>query len=263
MSQKLILVDTGRADNQEIYINAYNQISTDDAELEVKPSDIMMSPTAHIRRTFRERTFSKLGKGSIRGSIFALCASAIGSGVLSLPYILKLNGWALGVAFICLGALASLISLRMLASIACEQKLPNFSKICLRAGGKSLDQLMSWSVILFMFGSCITYFIILTSLIQYVCVQLNVSEDTVDSMEFRAMVSAPLALIIFLLSMKRDMSAFRYVSLFSIAALIYTAIVLTVELPAYYSEFSPLNNVPPAYWDWNMLTGCSMTFFAF
>lgn len=56
------------------------------------------------RKNFYGRAFGKLGKGSLRGSIFALCASAIGSGVLSLPYVLGLNGWVLGLAFICIGA---------------------------------------------------------------------------------------------------------------------------------------------------------------
>lgn len=43
---------------------------------------------------------------------------------------------------------------------------------------------------------------------------------------------------LFPLAMKRDMSAFRYVSLASIGALLYTGIVLIVELPEYYREFS-------------------------
>jgi amino acid permease len=46
-------------------------------------------------------------KGSIRGSIFALSASAVGSGVLSLPYVLKLNGWASGIIFMIIAALGA------------------------------------------------------------------------------------------------------------------------------------------------------------
>jgi len=72
-----------------------------------------------MRNTFMERTFSKVGKGSLRGSIFSLCAAAIGSGVLSLPYVLALNGWAIGIFFIMLGAVAAVWSLRILGSMAC------------------------------------------------------------------------------------------------------------------------------------------------
>jgi amino acid permease len=63
--------------------------------------------------------------------------------------------------------------------------------------------------------------------------------------------------------MKRDMSAFRYVSLMSIAALLYTAVILLIELPGFYKKNEPTAEYSPAYFDFNIFTGCSMTFFAF
>lgn len=72
-------------------------------EINYREASMPFSPNAD-RKNFYKRAFGKLGKGSLRGSIFALCASAIGSGVLSLPYVLGLNGWVLGLAFIIIGA---------------------------------------------------------------------------------------------------------------------------------------------------------------
>lgn len=71
-------------------------------QINYREASMPFSPNAG-RRNFYNRAFGKLGKGSLRGSIFALCASAIGSGVLSLPYVLGLNGWVLGLVFILLG----------------------------------------------------------------------------------------------------------------------------------------------------------------
>lgn len=90
-------------------VNAASSSGTHEVspELDVLPSRLILSPHGDMRRTFFNRTFSKVGKGSVRGSIFSLCACAIGSGVLSLPYVLALNGWALGIAFIFIGALAA------------------------------------------------------------------------------------------------------------------------------------------------------------
>lgn len=147
----------------------------------------MMSPNADFSRkmgsgkSFMDRTFSKLDRGSLRGSIFSLCASAIGSGVLSLPYVLNLCGWAQGVFFMLLGAFGAEVSLRMLATIAVEQGLPNYSKIAIKAGGNGLNLLLSIMILLFMFGSCISYQIICTSLFQYVCKQFGMDPDFVDS----------------------------------------------------------------------------------
>lgn len=69
-------------------------------------------------KSFSQRTFSKMDKGSLRGSIFSLCASAIGSGVLSLPYMFNLCGYGAGIFLMVLGAIAAELSLRMLANVA-------------------------------------------------------------------------------------------------------------------------------------------------
>ena len=73
---------------------------------------MVFSPGAE-RRNFTKRAFGKLGKGSLRGSIFALCASAIGSGVLSLPYVLRLNGWVMGLLLILIGGFGNIDSLNL------------------------------------------------------------------------------------------------------------------------------------------------------
>ena len=123
-----------------------------------------MSPGAD-RRSLRERTFSKLGKGSLRGSIFSLCAAAIGSGVLSLPYVLKLCGYVQGVCFMLLGALAAEWSLSLLAHCCVSRGLKNFSQITDAAGGPKLTALLSYCIFIFMFVSCISYQIIISSLL--------------------------------------------------------------------------------------------------
>jgi len=91
---------------------------------------------------FRGRAFGSITKGSVRGSIFTLCASAIGSGVLSLPYVLNLCGYVAGICFLCLGALAAEWSLSILAHLAVHHKLKNFSGITMAAGGKPLTKLL-------------------------------------------------------------------------------------------------------------------------
>ena len=217
-----------------------------------------------MRRTFYRRTFSKMGKGSLRGSVFALCASAIGSGVLSLPYVLKLNGWGLGLFFIGVGALAAQWSNKILARLAVEHDVPNLSQLALRAGGPALAKALAGMVFTYVLGGCISYQIIIASLGRYVCLKFGMDPDLANSVQLRVYftVGAAVALL-FPLAMKRDMSAFRYVSLASIGALFYTGIVLIVELPEYYREFG--RGVPkPLYRiDFNIFTGSAMTFFAY
>jgi len=148
---------------QGLILKARADVADFNEDIIIKPSKLMLSPNADLNRrmgegkTFVERTFSKLDRGSVRGSIFSLSASAIGSGVLSLPYVLKLCGYVQGLAFMLLGAAGAVISLRMLATIAVEQNLPNFSKIAIKAGGNGLNLMLSLMIMVFMFGSCISY----------------------------------------------------------------------------------------------------------
>ena len=73
-------------------------------------------------------------------------------------------------------------------------------------------------------------------------------------------------LVLFPLSLIRDMSGFRHISVVSIFALIYTGIVLFVELPSYAkyaSEHRAEYKIEYAWFDWNFFTGASITFFAY
>ena len=82
-------------------------------DINIRNGAMDFSPISSSRKNFYSRAFGKLEKGSLRGSIFALCASAIGSGVLSLPYVLRLNGWVLGLAFILVGAFGKRFTLNV------------------------------------------------------------------------------------------------------------------------------------------------------
>jgi hypothetical protein len=60
-------------------------------------------------RNWVSRYFGDLAKGSMRGSTFALCSGAIGTGVLSLPYVLAINGWVVGIIMIIMGAFGKIL----------------------------------------------------------------------------------------------------------------------------------------------------------
>ena len=138
-------------------------------DINIRGGEMAFSPNMD-RRNFYKRAFGKLEKGSLRGSIFALCASAIGSGVLSLPYVLRLNGWVLGVVFILVGAFgkisrclifaAAAWSLFMIAESAIKAKVKNFSKLTNYVGGKALELFLQINILIYMWGSCISYQII-------------------------------------------------------------------------------------------------------
>jgi amino acid permease len=129
-------------------------------DINIKKKGLDLSPGYSGRKHFFKRTFGRLDKGSLRGSIFSLCASAIGSGVLSLPYILALNGWVIGILLICLGGFAAIWSLFLIAEGAIQAKVKNFSQLANKAGGNFLEKVLQWNILVYLIGCCISFQII-------------------------------------------------------------------------------------------------------
>ena len=87
-----------------------------------------------------------------------------------------------------------------------------------------------------------------------------------ESYKFRLIVNAPIAgLILFPLSLKRDMSALSFAGFLSICALTYTLVVLIIETPFYAEEYidKPDYFCKAFIFDWNILTSFSLVFFAY
>lgn len=64
-------------------------------------------------------------------------------------------------------------------------------------------------------------------------------EERARSKEYATYFAIPCALfVLYPLSIMEDMSGLRYVSLFSLMALCYTAMVFLFEAPMYYKHFS-------------------------
>lgn len=132
-----------------------------DDDINIKPSPYNMSPSSATRRTFFNRAFSKLEKGSLRGSIFNLVSAALGGGVLSLPYVFVLSGWVSGLLLLALGCGASMWSNVLIARMATELKLKNLDEMAFMSGGPCLRKTLQIIIVVYVFGVCIGYQIFL------------------------------------------------------------------------------------------------------
>jgi amino acid permease len=105
-------------------------------------------------------------------------------------------------------------------------------------------------------------------LLTYIMESLLPKRDDVffESFEFRLCVNVPIAaLILFPLSLKRDMSSLAIAGVLSVVALFYTLLVLMVEAPFYYQEYvdKPETQIYAVKIDMNILTSFSLVFFAY
>lgn len=88
-----------------------------------------------------------------------------------------------------------------------------------------------------------------------------------DELTRRAMLTLLIGFLLLMpVSLKRDMSGFRYITGISILAEFYTGIVLIIQLPSYlaYAKQNPTVYVEDyAIFDLNFFKGCSIVFFAY
>ena len=137
-----------------------------------------------------------------------------------------------------------------------------------KAGGNCLRKFLQIMMLLYVCGACIGYQIFMGELLCYMMEQLLPKRDDnfLEAFEFRLIVNAPIAgVILFPLSMKRDMSSLAFAGVFSVAALTYTLFVLVIETPFYYKEWKdkPFIEARAFILDWNIFTSCSLIFFAY
>ena len=138
-----------------------NTIRHADADINVKPGLLLKSPmiggVSKRNRTFYDRTFTKLEKGSVRGSIFNLVSAALGGGVLSLSYTFMLSGWLAGLIMIAIGTIAGIWSNLLIAKMAIKYKLGNLDKIAFESGGNCFRKFLQILMIMYAFGALIGY----------------------------------------------------------------------------------------------------------
>lgn len=92
---------------------------------------------------------------------------------------------------------------------------------------------------------------------------LGVTAD-LDTIQFRLLQGLPTAVVFLIpISLIKDMSGFRYVSVASIAALFYTGVVLLIELPEYARQNYPEGGPTAFKINWDFFGGAAMTFFAY
>ena len=192
--------------------------------------------------------------------------AAVGGGLLSLPFMFVLSGCMTGYILLFVSAVAGVWSNLMLAECAIKHKKANYDQVVALAGGKPLQRLLQVMLLIDLFGACTGYQIIQSQMLAYIVNAFGVSQDYTDTYKFRAIANIPLDLALVIpLSIMRNISSLAFVSLLTVLALIYCALLLLVEAPWYNREYKQMENYERHFFllDLNFLQACSMTFFAY
>lgn len=174
--------------------------------------------------------FNPVRPGSLRASVFALVCVTLGTGMLPLPYFFKTNGILLTMVIFLLCGFATLYTLKLLISIAYDNKTYTYNELVSKYFGStmvnysivvlminSLGSIVIWNVFIFKFVKDIMlYFDMIASNLHilYICIFILF------------FVQIPLAVY-------KTVAEFSYVSTIGIFQIIYVLLVLVIEFPTY------------------------------
>lgn len=213
------------------------------------------------RPTLLQRCFSPLKPESVRSAMLALTVTAIGGGVLSLPYVCKLCGFINGLLLLVLGYLAALWSFTMI--IGADMKTGGhreFKDYCLKCTNTKVLRVFEYTTIFYLYGSLVGYQILISNLIQAAMGFLEVA----DRSQYRVYHIIGVSILVFPLCLLESVSKMRYATFITLGAIGYTTILLVIQAftPAVQDLYK---DAKLEYFklDWGIFNAFGITFFAY
>jgi len=174
------------------------------------------------------RSLSHMTVGGVRHSMLTLLSTAVGGGVLSVSYVMRLCGLGLGVAMLVAGALLSYISTRALMRMSAETGHGTYAGLFSACAGPRAGPVLDAMIFIYGNGVCIGYFVFLGDFIPSL---VSLAHDAPSWCASREAAIGLAAILVLPLVLLRDVAKLRYASPISIIALVYVAAVIAAEMP--------------------------------
>jgi amino acid permease len=239
-------------------------------------------------KTLRQRLFSKIDAGSIRGSIFNLSILSLGSGCLALPQKFGQMSMLVAIIDIIIAGIAAYWTLNILIQSADKYKIHNYSILAEKLHGKWLSLLLDITILVYIFGIMVLYQVICNIYLNIIILVYkliggvvndfgNYGYDTIDNFfkfsfwsnnefKFPIMYGVGFAIILPLCLLK-DISKMRFTSIFGVLSLMSLILIIIIEFPWYLSDY--LHNIykeddPSTHLNlWNISTGFTSKLYFF
>jgi amino acid permease len=184
-------------------------------------------------KTLRERAFSPLTAGGIRQSVFTLVQTALGGGVLTISYMLRLSGCAVGTSLLFFCGFVAFAGMRILMCSAVNLQIFTFSGLLSKCLGTMSGMFLDVSLFFYGTGSCITYFIFLGDFVPDLVLYFGDLLGAFDqahgaphAQDIRTSCLIASLVIVIPLCLPKELSALRHVSPIALAGILYTAMVV-------------------------------------
>lgn len=203
---------------------------TDDISDLGAPVGLGSRATSFYERTQSNYTFRPLTAGGIRQSIFVLVQTSLGGGILTIAFMMRLSGIALGTLLLMLAGLIAAVSMEVLMKAAVMRHRYTLGSLMSFVFGQGIGVALDLMLFLYGNGSLITYLIFLGDFIPTIFQWFwpgTYSEAERDELRTRCLVGA--LLLVSIASLPRDLSGLRFLSPVMAIGIFYTEVIVVVK----------------------------------
>jgi len=172
------------------------------------------------------------GEGSAASSIVLLCAAAIGTGVLALPYAVSLVGLMPAMLLFVFAGWAAYASNVILFRCVHKTGLGSYGELMVGILGKHGALILDALVCLEGLGAVATYLVFIMDYVPQVCRLFGEDAWCTDRMNILVAASG----VIWPLSCLKGLSALRYTSTCSILTVLFTCLVVIAKAPGCFEK---------------------------
>lgn len=209
-----------------------------------------------LRKSWFSRTFSPMTEGGIRGNIFLLIITTLGSSFFYLPYLARKTGLFSTILMVTFNAILGYICSRVLYLGFKQTKAKTYSECMELLLGRKMGFLSNVIILIHTIGAVMStwifsYRFLLNGLLQL----LQLPENGPFAKNFLLSFFPGGFALIFLVSLFGSTEKLKKISLMGIFLIIYLIIVFVYLTPEYFNYYDQRNEIQikGVIWSWYML----------
>lgn len=187
--------------------------------------DLLQSKIGSLDSTF---AMDERGLGSISGTVFNMCSSTLGAGVLSLPLAISQTGMLLGPILLVVTAAATYYSCDLLVSAMIATGARSYEQLTVYLYGKRAGMFVELNIIIFCFGTVVAYTVAVGDILVPL-IRIPVVAKALPWLDRSSAMCIVWVCIMLPLSLVESMSQLQCTSLFGVASLSYLVLSVVVH----------------------------------